>query len=77
MSLYHPIYTDKSGEKKASTYWWIDFTIAGKRIRESSETTRKTIAAEYEKRRRLELERALAGLPSEPAQRRSAPWANW
>jgi integrase len=38
---------------------------AGKRVRESAKTTRKTIAAEAEKRRRLELERAMAGLPSE------------
>jgi integrase len=66
MALFQPTYTDKkSGEKKTSPYWWIDFTIGDKRIRESTETTRKTIAREYEKTRRLELERALAGLPSE------------
>jgi integrase len=71
MALFQPTYTDKkSGEKKSSSYWWIDFTIGDKRIRESAETTRKTIAAQYEKTRRLELERALAGLPSEAPERR-------
>src|ERR1039458_10840855 len=71
MALFQPTYTDKkSGRKKTSPYWWIDFTIGDKRIRESTETTRKTIAGEYEKTRRLELERALAGLPSEAPQRR-------
>jgi hypothetical protein len=44
--------------------WWINFTIAGKRVQESSKSTRKTLATEYEKRR-LELGRALVGLPSE------------
>jgi integrase len=71
MALFQPTYMDKdSGKKKASAYWWIDFTIGDKRIRESTETTRKTIAVQYEKTRRLELERALAGLPSEAPQRR-------
>ena len=71
MALFQPTYTDKkSGAKKTSPYWWIDFTIGDKRIRESTETTRKTIAGEYEKARRRELERALAGLPSEAPQKR-------
>jgi integrase len=69
MAVYRPTYKDK-GKRKESEMWWIDFTIAGKRVRESAETTRKTIAVEYEKRRRLELERALAGLPSEAAEKR-------
>src|ERR1043165_8905729 len=47
--------------------WWYAFTIAGKRVQESANTSRKTIAGEAMKRRRLELERALAGMPSEPA----------
>jgi hypothetical protein len=71
MALFQPTYTDKrSGEKKTSPYWWIDFTIGDKRIRESTETTRKTIATQYEETRRLELKRALAGLPSEAPQKR-------
>lgn len=66
MALYRPTYTDKAtGEPKQSKVWWINFTIAGKRVQESSKSTRKTLATEYEKRRRLELERALVGLPSE------------
>jgi len=55
---------------KTSAFWWIDFTIGDKRVRESTETTRKTIAAEYEKERRLEMERSRAGLPSEGARRK-------
>src|SRR5947209_3936092 len=37
----------------------------GKRIQESTGATNKTLAREYEKRRRAELERAAVGLPSE------------
>jgi integrase len=48
----------------------IDSTIGDKRIRESTETTRKAIAAQYERTRRLEVERALAGLPTEAPQKR-------
>ncbi len=71
LSVYRPKYKDpKTDEMKVAAHWWIDFTIGNKRVRESSETTRKTIAVEYEKRRRLELERALAGLPSEVPSRR-------
>lgn len=71
MALFRPTYMDKkTGEKKQSAMWWIDFTIGDKRIRQSAETTRKTIALEVEKKLRLELERSYAGLPSEPAQRR-------
>ena len=50
--------------------WWVEFTFAGKRVRESAKTTRKTIAKEYERRRRLELEKALAGIPSEDRTKR-------
>jgi integrase len=71
MSLYRPKYRDsKTGELKEAACWWIDFTIGNKRIRKSAETTRKTIAAEYEKRERLSQERALAGLPSEAPEKR-------
>lgn len=68
MSVYRPTYTDpKTGESKTASTWWVDFTIAKKRVRESTNTTRKTIAVEYEKQRRRDLERALAGLPTEEA----------
>jgi integrase len=68
VALYQPYKNAKTGEPEG--YWWVDFTIGGKRIRESAETTRKTIAKAYEDRRRLELERALAGLPTEARQMR-------
>ena len=42
-----------------------EFIIHGKRIQESTGTTSKTVAKEYEKRRRRELERAAVGLPTE------------
>lgn len=71
MAVYRPTYTDpKTGEKKKQHVWWYHFTFAGRRIQESSKSTRKTIAIDAEKRRRLELERAFAGLPSDlPADR--------
>ena len=50
--------------KRGGVYWY-SFVYAGKRIQESAKTTRKTIAVEAEKQRRLELERAYSGLPSE------------
>ena len=66
MSVYRPKYRDpKTGDLVESATWWIEFVFAGKRIRESANTTRKTIATEYQKTRRLELERSLSGLPSE------------
>lgn len=66
MSVYRPKYKDpKTGRPRQSTVWWVEFLFAGKRIRESAKTTRKTIASEYERRRKLELERAYAGLPAE------------
>ena len=66
MSVYRPKYRDpKSGKLVFSKVYWVEFTLAGKRVRESSKSTRKTIASEYEKRRRLELEQAYAGMPIE------------
>jgi len=50
--------------------YYTDFWFGGQRIQESTKTTRLTIAREYEKQRRLSLERARAGLPvEEPRQR--------
>ena len=40
--------------------WWYEFIFAGKRVRESAKTSRKTIALEAERQRRLELERRVA-----------------
>ena len=71
MAIYRPSYTDpKTGERRQQAVWWVDFTFAGKRIQESTKSTRKTIALEYEKNRRRDLERALSGLPVDsPAKR--------
>jgi integrase len=55
---------------KRGNKWWYEFIFAGKRVRESSKSTRKTLAAVAEKNRRLELERALCGLPSESRENR-------
>src|SRR6266849_4737432 len=45
--------------------WWYEFIFAGKRVRESAKTSRKTLALEAQRQRRLELERALSGMPVE------------
>jgi integrase len=71
MSVYRPKYQDpKTGKLKQQAVWWYEFTFAGKRIRDSAKTTRKTIAVAAEKQRRLELERSLAGMPAEKHQNR-------
>ena len=48
--------------KRGGVYWY-EFIFAGKRVRESTKTSRKTVAIEGERQRRLELERTLAGMP--------------
>ncbi len=53
-----------------SGFWWYEFTFAGRRARESAKTTRKTVALEAEKRRRAELERVHAGMPTEKPEHR-------
>lgn len=63
MAVYRPTYRDqKTGKQKQSRQWWYEFSYAGKRIRESAKTARKTLAVEAEKNRRLELERGLNSL---------------
>jgi len=57
MALFRPTYRDpKTGATVQSKIWWFDFYFAGKRIRESAKTTRKTVAAEAEKKRHQEYE---------------------
>ena len=74
MAIYRPSYTDpKTGEKKQSKVWWYSFTFAGRRVQESSKSTRKSVATEAEKQKRLELEKALAGIPSEKPEARIRP----
>jgi len=51
--------------------WYFEFVYDGQRIRESARTTRKTVAIEAEKQKRLALERARAGLPAEDLKNRS------
>lgn len=71
MALFRPTYRDKkTGSQKQAAVWWYDFTYAGKNIRESAKTTRKTVAGEAEKRRRLELEKTLSGMPTEKRENR-------
>jgi integrase len=66
MAVYRPTYKDpKTGETKESATWWVDFIFAGKRIRESTKSTRKTVAGEYEKNRRRDLEKSLAGMTAD------------
>ena len=50
--------------------WWYEFVFAGRRIRESAKTSRKTVAMEAERNRRLELEKTLAGIPAEKRENR-------
>jgi integrase len=55
---------------KRGGVWWYSFIYAGKRVQESAKTSRKTVAIEAERGRRLELERALSGLPTEAREQR-------
>jgi len=71
MAVYRRKYRDEqTGEMVESPVWWYEFTFAGKRVRESTKTTRKTIALESEKDHRRRLERANAGMPTEQRQQR-------
>lgn len=71
MGVYRQQYKDKkTGELKHTKVWYYEFIYAGERIRESAKTTRKTIAIEAEKQRRLQLEQAMAGIPVEGRQLR-------
>jgi len=66
LALYKPKYKDpKTGKLVPTSTWWYEFSLAGQRIRESANTTRKTLATEAERNRRLELERAIVGTGAE------------
>jgi len=65
MAVYRP---KRKGE--TSKYYICEFVYLGKRVQESTGVTTKTLAKEYEKRRKAELERAAAGLPNEPKSNR-------
>jgi integrase len=71
MSVYRPKYRDRNtGEMVESQVFWYEFTFAGKRHRDSTKQTLKTLAAEVEKDERRKVERAYAGLPTENRARR-------
>lgn len=71
MAVYRPTWRDKkTGELRTSKVWWFEFILAGKRVRQSAKTTRKTVALEAERNRRLELEKTLAGMPVEKRENR-------
>ncbi len=55
---------------KRGDVWWYEFIFAGRRVRESAKTSRKTIAIESERNRRLELEKTLSGMPVEKRENR-------
>ena len=66
MAVYRPKYGDpKTGKLIQSEIWWCNFRFSGKRYRESTMSTRKKAASEYERNRRLEIERQYAGLAAE------------
>ena len=60
MAVYRP-----KGNGQTSKYYVCEFVYQGKRFQESTGATSKTVAKEYEKRRKAELERAAAGMPTE------------
>src|SRR5437867_2804487 len=60
MAVYKP-----KRKGKASKFYICEFVYQGKRFQESTGATSKTVAKEYEKRRKAEMERAAAGLPTE------------
>jgi hypothetical protein len=71
MAVYRPKYRDpETGDLVLSGFWWYEFTFAGRRVRESAKTTRKTVAVEAEKHRRAELERVHAGMPTQEPEHR-------
>jgi len=60
MAVYRP---NRKGE--TSKYYVCEFVYQGKRFQESTGATSKTVAKEYEKRRKTEMERAAAGMPTD------------
>jgi len=60
MAVYKP---KKAG--KVGKFYVCEFVYQGKRIKESTGATTRTVALEYEKTRKRELERAAAGLPTQ------------
>lgn len=64
MGVYQRKWKDPAtGEIKKTDTYYFEFVFAGQRIRECANTTRKSLAIEAEKRRKLELEQAIIGVP--------------
>ena len=60
MAVYRPT---RNGQE--SKFFVCEFVYQGKRFQESTGATTKTVAKEYEKNRKKELERAAVGMPTE------------
>src|SRR5215470_11809175 len=60
MAVYRP---KRNGQ--VSKFYVCEFVYQGKRFQESTGATSKTVAKEYEKRRKAEMERAAAELPTD------------
>jgi integrase len=60
MAVYKP-----KRKKETSKFYICEFVYQGKRFQESTGATSKTVAKEYEKRRKAEMERAAAGMPTD------------
>jgi integrase len=60
MAVYRP---KRKGE--SSKFYICEFVYQGKRFQESTGATSKTVAKEYEKRRKAEMQRAAAGMPTD------------
>ena len=65
MAVYKP---KRKGE--TSKCYVCEFVYQGRRFQESTGATGKTVTKEYEKRRKAELERVVAGLPTEQKAKR-------
>lgn len=70
MAVFRSTYKDpKTGERIQSKTWSYEFIFAGRRIRESAGTTRKTVALQAEKNRNRELEEGFNGIEDNRAAR--------
>src|SRR5260370_2840445 len=48
----HPVYLDKrTGERKTAATWWVQYSVRGKRFRESSGSSNRVDAVKLLKRR--------------------------
>ncbi len=70
MAVFQPKYKDlKTGETKTSSTWWFSFYFAGRRYREPTKATSKTVAKLAEQQKRRELESGYNAVPAEKKER--------